>query len=185
MWTFKPGYLGVTIAVIALLGGVLLGSLLNVSSHDQSTTKYEYVSDISGLFDVSNEPQYIDFNPVTNYTGYTNATTDINDPSGVLFDHSTISNNYRMITKLGTTEAGPSDTVNIYSTYPTPTIEGLNTYYADISGYFSAYNNYTYAYEFKYTTLYDMLRTHFGPLSQYSKIELNINWDSSSMDNRA
>lgn len=185
MWTFKPGYLGVTIAVIALLGGVLLGSLLNVSSHDQSTTKYEYVSDISGLFDVSNEPQYIDFNPVTNYTGYTNATTDINDPSGVLFDHSTISNNYRMITKLGTTEAGPSGTVNRYSTYPTPTIEGLNTYYADISGYYSAYNNYTYAYEFKYTTLYDMLRTHFGPLSQYSKIELNINWDSSSMYNRA
>lgn len=174
MWTFKPGYLGVSIAVIALLGGVLLGSVLNVSSHNESTTKYDYVSDISGLFDVSNEPQYIDFNPATNYTGYTNMLYDINDPSGVSFDHSTVSNNYRMVTKLGTTEAGPSGTINKYSNYPTPSIEGLNTYHAPLGPQIG--NIYTTAYEFKYTTVYDFLHAHFGPLSQYSQIEINLNW---------
>lgn len=70
---FKSGMLGACIIVLSLLIGSAGSLLLNVDKTDEVTTAYNYVTDITGLFDVTNEPQYIDFNPASNYTGYQSA----------------------------------------------------------------------------------------------------------------
>lgn len=67
---FKHGMLGACIIVLSLLIGSAGSLLLNVDKTEEATTTYNYVTDITGLFDVSDEPQYIDFNPASNYTGY-------------------------------------------------------------------------------------------------------------------
>lgn len=179
MWTFRPGYLGVSIAVIALLGGVLLGSLLNVSSYDVQTTKYDYISDISGLFDVSDEPQYIDYNPATNYTGYTNVrplspTNPI--PSGIKFQESLTANNYRIRTTNYEQMAGPSGTVNNSSVYPQVNINGESGITA--RGYITNASEivggaeYAQLFDVKRTSMYDWVTSVFGTLSQYSTLNV-------------
>ena len=67
---FKSGMLGLCIVVIALLGTILGGFCLDVDSQTRNVTKYEYVTDITGLFDIGNAPQYIAYNPSSNYVGY-------------------------------------------------------------------------------------------------------------------
>lgn len=185
MWTFRPGYLGVSIAVIALLGGVLLGSLLNVSSHDVQTTKYDYVSDISGLFDVSDEPQYIDYNPATNYTGYTNtrALSPTNpSPSGIEFQESATANNYRIRTTNYEQTAGPSGTVNNSSTYPQVNVNGDSGIQA--RGYITNASeivgsaDFAQLFDVKITSMYDWATAVFGNISQYSTINVNFTYPS-------
>ena len=70
---FKSGMLGTCIIVLSLLIGSAGSLLLNVDKTEEVTTAYNYVTDITGLFDVTDEPQYIDFNPASNYTGYQSA----------------------------------------------------------------------------------------------------------------
>ena len=83
---FNGGYLGACIIVLSILLGIAGGLMLNVNETSVSSTKYDYVTDITGLFDTSQEPQYIDYEPATNYTGYTNTTAGA-DPSGITYTH--------------------------------------------------------------------------------------------------
>lgn len=177
MWTFRPGYLGVTIAVIALLGGVLLGSLLNVSSHNETTTKYDYVSDITGLFDVSNEPQYIDFNPATNYTGYTNSVNDPENPTGLSYTASGLANNYRIPTRIPQESIGPSGTVNNNTNLPQADLNGKSPWSSRLNSAEYVHSNAftSDVRDFKVASVYDWAVSVFGSLSNYSAITVTIN----------
>lgn len=176
MWTFRPGYLGVSIAVIALLGGVLLGSLLNVSSHDVQTTKYDYVSDISGLFDVSDEPQYIDYNPATNYTGYTNVTADPENPSGIKYTSAGLANNYRIATNIPQSTAGPGGTVNNSTSLPQTDLSGLVPHSSRLASAEYVHSNaFTSDVRyFKVASVYDWATAVFGDLNDYSAISVSV-----------
>lgn len=119
---FNGGYLGACIIVLSLLLGTGLGLLTNVESVAQTTTKYDYVTDISGLFDYSDVPQYIDYNPVSNYTGYTNlaegtALDPKVNPTGISYTKSVSASNYRVPAVLGGTEVSTSGTLNQASVY--------------------------------------------------------------------
>lgn len=110
---FDGGYLGACIIVLSLLLGTAGCLLLNVNETPVSTTRYDYVTDITGLFNISDEPQYIDFNPATNYTGYVNYVPSIIEtPSGLVFTETSTANNYRILTRAGDTVAGSSGTVD-------------------------------------------------------------------------
>lgn len=67
---FQSGKLGALIIVITLLTTVLAGYCTNVTAEEIEVVDYEYVTDVSGLFDYTETPQYINYNPSTNVTGY-------------------------------------------------------------------------------------------------------------------
>lgn len=69
--------LGVCISVLAIIGMILSGFVLSVDQYDRTVTGYEYVTDISGLFDYSEQPTFIDYNPSANWTGFYTSDPDI------------------------------------------------------------------------------------------------------------
>ena len=179
MWRFGPGYLGACIVGVALLGGLLLGSIANVDTHTENTTAYEYKTDITGLFDVSQAPQYLDFNPATNYTGYTNTdTANIYDPPGIYYTSTNIANNYRMTTVNPGSSNSHSGTVNNSSNYPLTSFALAPQYsLGQGSPEFvnqGSVNQASQITGFKVTTLYDWVTSVWGALNQYQTIEITI-----------
>lgn len=67
---FENGMLGLCISIVAIMGMVLSGFVLSVDAREVQTTTYDYVTDISGLFEYSQDPTFIDYNPSANWTGY-------------------------------------------------------------------------------------------------------------------
>lgn len=67
---FDNGMLGVCISVCAVMGMVLSGFVLSVGEYEQTVTGYEYVTDVSGLFEYTDRPTFIEYNPSLNWTGY-------------------------------------------------------------------------------------------------------------------
>lgn len=67
---FREGMLGVVIVALALTGAFFVSYLSGIETTEQEVTKYDYLADVSGLFDYDKSPQYIEFDPSTNYTGY-------------------------------------------------------------------------------------------------------------------
>lgn len=70
MFDFKNGMLGVVIVAVAIAGAIFGSYLAGIDSEQVEVTKYSYLADVSGLFDYNQSPQYIEFDPSTNYTGY-------------------------------------------------------------------------------------------------------------------
>lgn len=70
MARFRKGMLGLTIAIVAIMGSVLLGFATSVTETTEREQRWDYLGDISGLFDYSKEPQYVEYNPAANWTGY-------------------------------------------------------------------------------------------------------------------
>lgn len=110
---FQSGWFGACLIVMALLGTVLAGFVASIEKENQPVSKWDYITDVSGLMDHSQAPEYIDYNPSTNYTGYTNGT------GTVVYSPSSGVNNYRYVVEAGTDEAiTPNITVTNSSSYP-------------------------------------------------------------------
>lgn len=93
---FNAGYFGACAVVLALLGTVLAGFVLSVEKETVPYTNYEYVTDVSGLFSYDDVPATVDYNPSTNYVGYTgisNATPE--------YTQTSTANNYRYVVEEG------------------------------------------------------------------------------------
>ena len=76
---FDNGMLGVCISVCAVMGMVLSGFVLSVGEYEQTVTGYEYVTDVSGLFEYSDQPTFLDYNPAANWSGYYTDTPGVTD----------------------------------------------------------------------------------------------------------
>lgn len=131
---FKSGMLGVCIVVIALLGTVASGFLLNVDKSQREVTTFDYVTDVTGLFDIQNAPEYVDYNPNTNYVGYTPSTAIDYSPTSKV-------NNYRYIVQEGTTY-NTTYTVAYADSYQ------RNTEFLPAESGSSAFINWTGSYDF-------------------------------------
>lgn len=177
---FKSGMLGTCIIVISLLLGIAGGLLLNVDQTTVNATKYDYVTDITGLFDTSQQAQYIDYSPASNYTGYTN--TDplaLYAPTGLDFTSGN-ANNYRVPVFRSATETGPNGTINNSSNYPQYTFTDYGGgSYAPVdlservggSGY-----SYVCVRDYKVTYLSNFLTDKFGDLTQYENLTVNFSY---------
>lgn len=77
---FQNGYLGAMILVLAIVLTLVASYALSLDVEDKQVTKYEYVADLTGLFDSEQAPTYIEYNPSSNYTGY------FTDPSTKYWD---------------------------------------------------------------------------------------------------
>ena len=76
---FDNGMLGVCISVCAVMGMVLSGFVLSVGEYEQTVTGYEYVTDVSGLFEYSDQPTFLDYNPAANWSGFYTDTPGVTD----------------------------------------------------------------------------------------------------------
>lgn len=105
---FDNGKFGAVVIVLALIGTIVLGYCTDVTKVEGVRTDYDYITDITGLFETEQVPEYIEYNPNSNYVGYTGP---------VVYDVSSQPNNYRFVQEEGTTTEY-SLTVNSSSNYP-------------------------------------------------------------------
>lgn len=106
---FANGMFGACICVVALLGTAIGGFVLNIEEDTRTVTNYNYVADVSGLFSYSDAPEYVSYNPSTNYVGYS--------LGGVTYTPATTINNYRYVIENGGTDTD-SITVTDSSSFP-------------------------------------------------------------------
>ena len=107
---FNNGMFGACICVLALLGTAIGGFVLNVHEDQREVTKYNYIADVSGLFSYSDAPEYIEYNPSSNYVGYT--------PGAVEYTQSSTANNFRYIIQDGDTITSDPVAITDSSDYP-------------------------------------------------------------------
>lgn len=72
----KKGLLGVLVVTLAISATILIGFALNVEQGTETRTDYDLVTDVTGLFEFSDQPQYIDYTPPSNYNGYSLSSID-------------------------------------------------------------------------------------------------------------
>lgn len=97
---FQSGILGVIIVVIALMGTIFGGYLMNVHQEQVTTTNYDPVTDVTSLFNFTEQPDYIEYNPAKNYTGYSLSN---GSATGVDYTSSSTINQYYMSSSTTTT----------------------------------------------------------------------------------
>lgn len=128
---FQSGILGVIIVVVALMGTIFGGYLMNVHQEQVTTTNYDPVTDVTSLFNFTEQPDYIEYNPAKNYTGYSLSN---GSGTGVDYTSSPNINQYYMSSTTSSTITVDlnvlNNTTQIYSMYQN--LDGVN--------YFSLYN---------------------------------------------
>lgn len=93
--SFRNGYLGAMILLIAVVATILGSWVLSLDVTEKTVTNYEYVTELTGLFDTEQAPAYTEYNPSTNFTGYyTDQNTKYFD--GVTYTPSNQRNAYRL-----------------------------------------------------------------------------------------
>lgn len=120
------GKIGACVVMVSLAAALIGGWAMSTDVTNNTITVYESVADISGYFDSSNEPIYIQYNPVVNYTGYYTSTSD---PyfGGVSYTESQRPNNAPInqpITTISTGTKGiaSTDSISAKILYYTPAI---------------------------------------------------------------
>lgn len=171
------------VVVMSLFGGLILGMVLNVDSETVSTTGYKYTTDITGLFDSSDESYWTDYNPATNYYGYTNNSISEYSPSfsGISYTKSNIANNYPVLVEQGITSAGRSGNLDNSSSFPQVSPpEGAHINIYDTAAHVNA-NVFGSALVtgYKITTLYDWINTVWG-INAYENIVINFTYPATS-----
>lgn len=107
---------GVCVTVLAIMGMILCGYALSVQESERITTGYEYVTDISGLFDYSQDPQYVPYNPSANWTGFYTSDSDVTD--GINYTTSSAANNYPIRQQTTIIDTGTLDLTSVTTTNP-------------------------------------------------------------------
>lgn len=113
---FESGMAGFLIVVLAVSGAIFGTIILNSSETTQEVTKYDFKTEVTGLFPVDTSPEFYDYDLARNYTGYFTLETQINGVNyfgGATFRETGV-NNYPV-------RSAPSD-----STTSTITITGLS-----------------------------------------------------------
>lgn len=131
---FQSGILGVIVVVIALIGTVFGGYILNINSQSTVTTDYSDITDVSSLYSYTNQPDYIEYNPAKNFTGYKLSN---NSGSGITFTQSPTMNQYYM-----GQSSGYAETVDVSSLFSYHSANG-NYQWAQIYDYNDSLDNGT------------------------------------------
>lgn len=184
---FKRGYLGVLLVTLCLFGSALACIIFNVDSEDVTTTKYDYVTDVSGLFEHSDAPQYTEYNPISNYTGYSNTIAAADSPSGINFTSSNAASNYTILTKPATTTASTSGSINNNTDLPQATFSSTPVISLNVSDPAIVNDTSVSArlYGFKVATMYDWIKSVWPNFETYQAIELNFTFPGGAPNKNA
>lgn len=90
---FSKGKLGAAVVVLAIMASILMGYFASIDGEERTYTDYNYITDVSGLFNYSDTPQYIEYDPASNYTGYYQNDVQM---GGLNYTLSELANNFRI-----------------------------------------------------------------------------------------
>lgn len=113
--------LGVTVVVVALAIALIGSWALSTEVNEVEVTTYNPIADITGLFESSQTPEYIEYNPSTNYTGYFTDESIVGGTvyfDGVDFTESSRANQYRVKTMPTQIYGGTVNLSDNTGTYP-------------------------------------------------------------------
>lgn len=121
--------LGVTIIALALAGAIVGGYLAGIDSVEHEVTRFNELADVSGLYEYDTNPQYIDYDPSSNYTGYYSETSGkYFAVDEVEYTPSEVANNYKIALKPADIEEGLFSLSDVEATVSTVVV------YNDYSG---------------------------------------------------
>ena len=129
----KDGVLGVLVVALALVGAMFGSYLAGVEPIENEVTAYKWLADIGTLFEYDESPQYIEFDPSSNYTGYysTESFSEFGDKFYFAEDevgykaYSKV-NNYRVDLLLDNEEEGTKSLTTVNGNYPNNISNSLN-----------------------------------------------------------
>lgn len=96
---FRQGMLGIAVVAVAIAAALMGSWIMSMDVEEREIINYDPLSDITGLFDTEVAPQFTDYSPSSNYTGYWTAATVIDDDryfGGVDYTPANRPNNYRV-----------------------------------------------------------------------------------------
>lgn len=67
---FPAGNAGFVVVIAAVLATVIVGYVFSGDTTTESRTEFQHTADITGLFNTSIEPEYLDYSPAANWTGF-------------------------------------------------------------------------------------------------------------------
>lgn len=153
---FDRGMAGVLVVVLSLIASVGLGVITNIDTTTVQKDVDEYVADITGGFTSNKQRSYTEYNPSSNYNGYTNST--VTDNFAVGFEESSYSNNYPIsysgISGQSTAYTSPTAFTDIQTDSQYSTMYG--------PGYAYFYPNH-WVSNADYDQLYHEMTTIYGP----------------------
>lgn len=126
---FASGVGGVCICMLAIMGTILCGFALGGEEHTTTTTRYDYVTDTTGLFDVSEGKKFTTYSPAANWTGFRESSTS-ETTGGITYQTSSKINSYPISKDL---QYLTSKTVNLQS-YDLPQADPPGYKGHDVSG---------------------------------------------------
>lgn len=116
------GMAGVIVVMLALMGSIGAGYLLNGSSAPVVVEDYNFITDVSGLYDYTTVPAYAQYNPAQNIYQYSSSLSDLGTyTSGINFTRSEAANLNPIITP-----ASGLQTVTSSIAYASQTFNNVN-----------------------------------------------------------
>lgn len=137
---FRQGMLGVAVLAVAIAGALIGAWVMSMDVEEREVINYSPLTDITGLFDTEMAPQFTDYSPSSNYTGYwTSSSVDGETRyfDGVDYTPASRANNYRV--NLPPTESHQG-TVSLPADSPSDQINQLWIY-----SYRDGSNGYTFS----------------------------------------
>jgi len=121
---------GVVVIMLALVGAVIGSYVMSMDVIEQEVTKYNPLADMTGEFEREQTPEYVEYNPSTNYTGYYTDDSIVGIKKyfdGVSFTDSIQPNNFVIQSKPTLSVLG---TVDLNTVTGAQINEGHSAYYA-------------------------------------------------------
>lgn len=141
---FESGMIGCLIVVLAIGGAVFGNVLLSADTHTETVTKYDFKTEVTGLFDTDTSPQFFDYDISKNYTGYyTSSTIDGNRYywGGATFTQTGVNNytvEYKPLNVATTNKYNLNDLGLTTSTPPSGDLEDYVRFtYVDFNNFFT------------------------------------------------
>lgn len=129
---FDNGLLGMAIVTVAIMGSILGAYIVASDPEVVEVTKFEYLTDVSGLFEYDHEPRFIEYNPSTNYTNYYSASSGSDDTGRPYFDVAGVDYDPSLNANIYKLNLGPTTTVtatqDLSELTPTKTIQVVYEY---------------------------------------------------------
>ena len=164
---FKGGMLGVCVVVLALLGTIIAGTLLNIEETTSNGTGYRNIADVTGLVSTTTDPYFTEYTPSANWTGYYTEGSDPKYISGVDFTTTTQANNYPTYDNTPVTTSGTMD----LNALPEGSL--IESGYEELRIY-RQYNNYTSGVGYTSNPSITTLATVVNSLKTNTTISISI-----------
>ena len=153
--------------VLALLGTIIAGTLLNIEETTSNGTGYRNIADVTGLVSTTTDPYFTEYTPSANWTGYYTEGSDPKYISGVDFTTTTQANNYPTYDNTPVTTSGTMD----LNALPEGSL--IESGYEELRIY-RQYNNYTSGVGYTSNPSITTLATVVNSLKTNTTISISI-----------